>query len=488
MKRIVRVVLLLLLTVSMILPVFASCKQKNKDNESNTVTTEQRIEAETYPDDLGTFNFNGNEFKVLSVEATEGTYTTFDVSGDNREDFVDDAVYRRNRIIENRFNVLFESYTEKEYQECFEKLKTEAMAATEGWDLIMLINRNAYTAIQEGLICLPQDLRYIDMSKDYYLHDVNDALTIDGIPLFAYSDESIYTFERSVCLCVNLKAIKDNQMADPYELVNSGEWTFDTFFQMVRDGTVKDGDGNTTFWGCAGMADYAGTSYWFGCGQSMMSLNNDKTKMRFSIGTNPVVLEITEKIYNLVENQEMFADYWRGSDTYWTTHFLNGTALFQNTVVGKIRYNRGVEGWDYGVLPYPKYNSEQEFYYSRVVDAWLHVVPKTCRDIDRASVILEALASGSSQLVFPAYYHKVLKYQIMRNSVDIDMLEIIRAHRTFDLADVTWATEIRAPLIQALLRRENIATFANSRVYTINEQQVKPLLALVGTLKAAQAQ
>ena len=150
-----------------------------------------------------------------------------------------------------------------------------------------------------------------------------------------------------------------------------------------------------------------------------------------------------------------------------------------------MRLLRDVKDWNYGVLPYPKYSETQDHYYSRVVDAWLHVVPKSCSDIDRASVILEALASGSSQYVFPAYYEKVLKYQIMRNPQDIEMLELIRAHRTFDLADVTWAKEIRMDLVSKVFmdRTMAVSAYGNSMVYTVNASLVKPLLEMVEKLK-----
>ena len=175
-----------------------------------------------------------------------------------------------------------------------------------------------------------------------------------------------------------------------------------------------------------------------------------------------------------------------GSDEKWIGTFRDGKALFQNNIVGKVRLLRDVTGWDYGVLPYPKYSETQDHYYSRVVDAWLHVVPKSCQDVDRASVILEALASGSSQYVFPAYYDKVLKYQIMRNPQDIEMLELIRAHRTFDLADVTWAKEIRIDLVSKVFMERSMAVsaYGNSMVYTVNASLVKPLLEMVEKLKA----
>ena len=414
---------------------FTACGKKNETKTTEEVTNG----TDEYPDDLGAFDFGNEKFKVLSVASREGTYTTFpeDFQGDQ----VDDAVYSRNRIIEQRFNVVFDSYTAGDeggtpgYTVCYNRLRQEALAPTENWDLIMLINRDAYTAIQEEMICLPSELKHIDMSKDYYLRDVNDALTIDGVPLFAYSDESVYTFERSVCIVFNQSEVTSLGMEDPYALVKSGDWTYQRMFEMVKTATRMDADG------CSCMSDYTATSYWFGCGQTMLTTTNGNTGMRFSIGSNEAIIRITEEILALVDGGQMELKGWEGSDEKWIATFKDGRALFQNNIVGKVRLLRDVKDWNYGVLPYPKYSETQDHYYSRVVDAWLHVVPKSCSDIDRASVILEALASGSSQYVFPAYYEKVLKYQIMRNPQDIEMLELIRAHRTFDLADVVVSIE-----------------------------------------------
>ena len=175
--------LLLLLALACVLPAMVSCKKKKNEGSSDDYTGE-------YLDDLGEFDFDNQTFKVLSVESKEGTYTLFDIK-EETSDPVDAAVYKRNRIIESRFNIVLDGHTEKQYSTCFEKLRTEALAPTEGWDLVMLINRDAYTAISENMICTPKDLKYIDMSKSYYLRDVNDALTINGVSLFAYSDESI---------------------------------------------------------------------------------------------------------------------------------------------------------------------------------------------------------------------------------------------------------------------------------------------------------
>lgn len=476
-------ILAVLLALVCVLPALASCKDKKKQQQNGPTNNDTR----EYLDDLGEFDFGGALFKVLSVESKEGTYTRFDVE-EETGDAVDDAVYKRNRIIESRFNIFMDAYTEKNYSTCFDKLRTEALAPTEGWDLIMLINRDAYTAISENMICTPRDLKHIDMSKDYYLRDVNDALTIDGVSLFAYSDESIYAFERSACIVFNKDMIAGEQMDNPYDLVDNNQWTYTKMFQMIADGTKVDSEGKTSTYGCVGVADYTGVSFWLGCGQKMITMNASKTAMKFEIDKNQQIQTITTSLRTLMDNGQFLMEWNRGTtDDPWVKPFTDGTALFQTNIIGKIWLLRNVETFDYGVVPYPKLNEAQKDYYSRVVDAWLHVVPKTCTNIDRASVILEALASGSSQYVFPAYYDKVMKYQVLRDEKSIEMLEIVRAHRVFDLADVTWHQDIRYDLDTKLFNSKpttNVVEFGQT-YRTIATKKINELLAMVAAMKVA---
>ena len=100
-------------------------------------------------------------------------------------------------------------------------------------------------------------------------------------------------------------------------------------------------------------------------------------------------------------------------------------------------------------------------------------------------MILEALASGSSQYVFPAYYDKVLKYSILRDKESIEMLEIIRAHRVFDLADVTWHATICYNLNNEVLvnnPKYNVVEFAQT-YRTQLMPKIKAMLEMVDYLK-----
>lgn len=89
---------------------------------------------------------------------------------------------------------------------------------------------------------------------------------------------------------------------------------------------------------------------------------------------------------------------------------------------------------DFGIIPWPKYDETIDNYYANV-DAGcnLFIVPVTNPDPEKASVILEALAYESYLTVIPTYYDVVLTTKFTRDAESVEMLDIIRAGRVFDI-------------------------------------------------------
>lgn len=91
---------------------------------------------------------------------------------------------------------------------------------------------------------------------------------------------------------------------------------------------------------------------------------------------------------------------------------------------------------DFGLLPLPKANEEQEEYstYLHPDNATAVVVPVVNTELDRTGVILEDRAFYSSELVRPAFYDIMLKSKFARDNDSARMLDIILSHTTVDLA------------------------------------------------------
>ena len=439
-KRRIISIICLTLTFVMLLPLLFSCA-KNKDGEETS--GQETVETREYLDDLGEFDFDGYEFRALSITSEDGTYTKFDVE-ELTSVVLDNSIYNRNREIEERFNVKFVA-EELTYPKCYEQLTRQCEAQTEDYDIIMLVNRHAYSAAISGYIYSVDKLPYLDITKDYYLHDINEMSSINGTMFLAYSEESLYTFQRATCLAYNKAMANNLGIEDLYATVNNGEWTFEKFLEYARNAKVVDSTtGEVDTYGLYGHGDYTFVTFLVAAGETFIEKKGNSLK--FTAGSNEKMDEIANTEITLIKEGTMGYSYDYKNANVYNDIFIDGKALFHGTVVGKLLLLKDIEGWDYGVLPWPKYDTEQTEYSSRVVDAWIHVVPSSNTNPERTSVILEALASGSAKWVFPAYYENSIQGRTLRDADSIDMLEIIRATRVFDWGGVTWSESIRAPI------------------------------------------
>ena len=459
----------LMLAIVMLLPLMFSCKK-----EEETTDDETAAETAEYLDDLGEFDFEGYEFKTLSITSEEGTYTKLDIE-EVSSSVLDNSIYYRNREIEDRFNVVFKA-SEDTYPKCNETLTTQSESQTHNYDLIMLVNRHAYAQAIKGYIYTVDDLKYLDLEKDYYLKDVNEMTSVKGAQFLAYSDESLYTFQRTTCIAYNKSMANDLSVPDLYELVKNGEWTFEKFFEYARLATNVTGEGEVETYGLYGHGDYMFCTFFTAAGQRFVEKQNNTLK--FTAASNEKLDEIANTEITLMNENVMgySYDYKNPNDCYEV--FKNGDALFCGTVIGKLLLLKDIDGWDYGVLPWPKYNTDQENYNSRIVDAWIHVAPISNPDPERTGVILEALASGSAKWVFPAYYENSIQGRSLRDYNSVEMLEIVRATRVFDWGSVTWSESLRAPLEKGVFVDQNMS------ITTVCQTQNKVIYNLIKEAEA----
>ena len=134
--------------------------------------------------------------------------------------------------------------------------------------------------------------------------------------------------------------------------------------------------------------------------------------------------------------------------------FEDDLGLFYVTFLGTIPTLRAMET-DFGILPFPKYDETQEKYYSRVIDGFIRCVPNFTADLERTSIIMEALAVESKNITIPAYFEIALRTKHTRDDESQDMLDIIHANRTMDLGDTFYMVPVRVIYTNELTAKKN---------------------------------
>ena len=105
--------------------------------------------------------------------------------------------------------------------------------------------------------------------------------------------------------------------------------------------------------------------------------------------------------------------------------FIAGTQLFFRGFIHSGQELRNMAD-DYGIIPLPKFNEEQENY--RTVSAnisSLLVVLSTVTDVDKVGATLELMAAESYKQVSPAYFDIVLKGKYSNAPQDADMYDLV---------------------------------------------------------------
>ena len=232
----------------------------------------------------------------------------------------------------------------------------------------------------------------------------------------------------------NKQLVKNYDLDNPYELVEDGNWTLDTFGALCKtvtedlnqDSVMNENDRfGLLVWddSVVGIVNAAGQRC---CtitpdGQIELTLYNETT------------IEALEKYFDIAYDTQYSFTYQRninsGKDMW-----ANDQALFWTSLLGNMPAFREMES-DFGILPYPKLNAEQEDYYHTVApyNSQFICVPLVQNDVERTGVITEALAYYGQKIVLPAYYDVTLIGQSTRDEESEGMVELILDSLVFDI-------------------------------------------------------
>lgn len=220
--------------------------------------------------------------------------------------------------------------------------------------------------------------------------------------------------------------------------MREGKWTLDEFNAMTKDVTVDvDGDGVIDY-----KKDRYGLSSWmmdvpftmfYGAGGMFGSVAEDGTpEMSFE---DEDVINRYEKIYRaLIEQNAYFVTDLSQYETSYEM-FAAGHALFYDTSLNKVRNFLADMSDDYGIVPVPKYDTNQKEYLSFVNGSTGFVMMvSTEKDPEYVGAILEAMARYNYENVSTKMFEIVTKLQSVRDQDSSEMVEYIIRNRVFDSA------------------------------------------------------
>jgi len=450
-RRIIAIVLVVLMSFS----VLASCgetEKYQKENKGDGSDIDTQFRSADYEGDRFTFATFTSTLDSGSEYYTGEWIDSDEISGIATSD----AVYKRNQICEQKYNVDIEQYPAGEG---FEEYSTLYNLGDFTFDIVYGWASRFSVGVTTGIFHDFKDLEdqgYIDMEANYWNPDVNKSLEVADRSFIVVNDITMTPLSWTGCVFFNPQIIEDLNLENPHDLVKSGNWTLDKFLEMISQVEIdKDGDPEFTIEDCYGIIDMGtANALLYGCDVHLVD-----SDYNLAIGGQKIIDLIT-KIHSALSAKNVFdmdaitkngrADVGGDQWAYTRSYFANGHSLFLCGTPELTREFRGMEG-GYGIVPLPKYDASQKDYTSTIDNnAGAFLLPNFEKRTDgvnssyeRTGTILEYLAYKSSEdvegSVLNAYYETTIKGQRQTIEENKDMLdEFIKGSGRFEWADVFW--------------------------------------------------
>lgn len=446
-----RILALFLVGIMVLLPLFGCNKSEDKSHsKTDEVTTRSegvvaddglRYDSDGYlmddiPDDL---KFNSAEIQVLHW--TEAEIMEFDTKEDTAF-AIEREIYLRDREVESRLDVSFKWIGTKGHWNSLDSFLStvqQAMLSGERYDIIATYSQTAGVLAFNGLLTELQSNKYMDLSKPWWPDSLTESFTVGGKLYFASGDLSSTFLSQMIGVFFNKEYFPDQ---DLYDLVYDGEWTIDTMFTLAKDRYV-DLDEDTTK---SNLDQYGVVVPWYvyldgffyGC--NLITVDRDSEgDLRVSNSY------IGERADTLTETLQTF--FHKTNDGYHTqtsetvTLFARGGSAFMVAPGVVVLTNSALRDTDvdYGVLPMPKYNTQQEKYKTvttNLISLYGIFAGSTEEEIDRAGAVLECLGSSGYRGLAPVLFNECLKLRYAKDGDTGKMYDIIREGVVFDVGRV----------------------------------------------------
>lgn len=450
-NTLVRVISLLLVLATMMLPVLMAvgCAEETPNDQDNAQTPDDNTDNDPDKDSEGKIVYKANvpagldlgkeEFRMLVYDNSNSVWYDVDFAATGiTGDLINDAAYRRMTQVEEALNFDLVTYPSPEYG--FNYMNTAVGAGDDLYDAGVVCARKAVTLAERGyLYDLFGDNVVMDTDAAWWDQGCTSGLSVANRLYMIAGDISIL-YRKSVRVYYFNKQVAENHqddLPDMYELVENGEWTLEALAECVFAVSEDlDGDDAMTgddMFGLIYTVDTMGTGL-LGAGAQIVTKNEDD------------IPELTFYNDDTVEAFEMFIDFLYDMDHSVTggdranltglgSMFMSDRALFNNCELHNIASFRQMET-DFGILPTPKFDEDQENYRSSInpVPAGMIVIPITNqRNLNNTCYVLDSLGAASKNTLTPAYIENYLEGRSARDEESRESLNIVFNNVVFDL-------------------------------------------------------
>jgi len=430
----------LLLILSLLAGTAVSCgNTEEAETSGDTETIVETVPEETVParlDNLPELDYEGTDFTIYI--GGSGAYFREELNGE----IINDAIYKRQLAAEERLNIHLAEFSVPggwNGQDVYKQGISTAVQAGDGaYDMATAYSQLAGDVAIAGYYMNILDLPHLDLSREYYSQLLLEQTILKNKLFFVTGDINHEYLAHTTGLIYNKDMAKDQGITeDLYALVHEGKWVLDKLisltegiYQDLNGNGEKDDEDRYGFFSHIAWID----GFWQAAGLNWIDVKDGVPSISPLIYSERAV-SLVEKMCTFVCDSPDSKLYENGT----TEHAAaEGRVLFQarsfNTLSNELYRN---SEYTFGFLPFPKYDEQQEQYYSFMEYSMPMIsIPKDAKDPVMSSAVIELLAAEGLRLLTPAYFETVMKVKYADSPEDAAMFDLIRSSVTFDLGCV----------------------------------------------------
>lgn len=394
-----------------------------------TTETESLYDKEGYlKDRIPDLNYGGETVDILYWNNAKNAEYNAEDDGDS----VNASIYYRNLSVEDRLGITLNWIGEKgDYSQRsdFNNVIAADLSGECAYDIISAYSTTIAMAATYGYAQNLMDYSdKLSLDMPWWGADLTDMATINGKLYFATGDISTNYLLRMYGTFFNKAMIDDYDLENPYDLVDSGNWTIDKFIEIASVMKGNTGTGGDAIYGFVHDAITV-EALFYGSNLRFVDKDSDDSAKLSDTWKGEKAQNLIEKMADFCNSGSALLDVKNDEAT-----FTGGSSLF---IIYSLDYAMNYlagSGIDFGIAPIPKYDATQESYSTTLNYKYsLYMISKGTDIPDIAAYTLEALASEGYRSVTPNLYEVAMKIRYTTDSTSQRMIDHIRDGVSFEV-------------------------------------------------------
>lgn len=424
------------------------------DPPAGDITVDESDPWSNFPATLGVRDLGdeGREFRIVTVEDTPGSFfaVTCDRDAGQTGSAVSDAMFSRD-------TQMWENYGIDVTYNCIgadggialkQSLLTSLLGGMEVCDMVVSsLSSSILDLYAGGVLYDCNGLPNVDMDRPWWASYFAEGASFRDRLYYAAGMAAgggfygtTYSMICNLALAREVYLEGETEPMDIFGLISSGDWTLDTFYNIVRDYS-RNLDGQGDFSVDDDLMAYAhvrseitAACHFMAAGGHFSTLDDEGgivIDTLYSETTGDLVSKLAEIFDSIKSNYDEESFYHQNGQN---RAFLGGRALFMGNSMTYVQQLTEMTQ-DYAIIPCPKADTSQGNYYSGI-NTWsvgFLAFPKNISDADLVGYAAELLGYCSYYTVRPALYDSILCIRLAKDPRQRSVMDIIYDYLYVDL-------------------------------------------------------